>query len=277
MYWVGFPSVLLAELLERSLDGDRLPKSCVQARRRPRLGLRAGRRRAPRPSAAWTGKPRSRLRPALRRETSDQHDHHEPSRPEPQELRAEQADHAPTSWSSPVSSRKACSRLPSSGWRSDGYRSRPRERTRDPLGLRRAGRRRGAVAVDAGGDAGVGEREPARLEVGDAHDDAGRCDRRRGRRGPTPPRRGGRERRSRPDPPSAGPPRGCGWTRTRCGPPRPRLRSRPRTSTIPAGSRPLAGSSRISSDGILQQRGGDAEPLLHPERVGADHVARRGP
>ena len=40
-----------------------------------------------------------------------------------------------------------------------------------------------------------------------------------------------------------------------------------RTSTMPAGSRPLAGSSRIEQLRVLQQRGRDAEPLLHAERV----------
>ena len=42
-----------------------------------------------------------------------------------------------------------------------------------------------------------------------------------------------------------------------------------RISRTPCGSRPLAGSSRISSVGIAEQGGGDAEPLLHAERVAA--------
>ena len=46
-------------------------------------------------------------------------------------------------------------------------------------------------------------------------------------------------------------------------------RSAPRISRTPCGSRPFAGSSRISSVGIAEQRGGDAEALLHAERVGA--------
>ena len=36
---------------------------------------------------------------------------------------------------------------------------------------------------------------------------------------------------------------------------------------MPAGSRPLVGSSRISRSGRLEQRGGDRQPLLHAERV----------
>ena len=53
-----------------------------------------------------------------------------------------------------------------------------RQGTRRPVGLR--GRDGGSehVAVDARGDPGVGEREPTRLEVGDADDDA-RCSPRR--------------------------------------------------------------------------------------------------
>ena len=42
-----------------------------------------------------------------------------------------------------------------------------------------------------------------------------------------------------------------------------------RISRTPCGSRPLAGSSRISSSGITEQRGGDAQALLHPQRVAA--------
>ena len=44
---------------------------------------------------------------------------------------------------------------------------------------------------------------------------------------------------------------------------------RPRISTMPAGSRPLVGSSRISSSGPAQHGRRDAEPLLHAQRVGA--------
>ena len=40
----------------------------------------------------------------------------------------------------------------------------------------------------------------------------------------------------------------------------------------PAGSSPFAGSSRISSAGILQQRRRDPEPLLHPERIGPHRI-----
>ena len=41
-------------------------------------------------------------------------------------------------------------------------------------------------------------------------------------------------------------------------------------SLMPRGSRPLVGSSRMSSRGAAHQRGGQAEPLPHAERVGAD-------
>ncbi len=59
---------------------------------------------------------------------------------------------------------------------------------------------------------------------------------------------------------------------------RPALRRRAtrmssRNSLMPAGSRPFEGSSRISSAGILQQRGREPEPLAHPERV-ALHAGR---
>ena len=40
-----------------------------------------------------------------------------------------------------------------------------------------------------------------------------------------------------------------------------------RISCMPAGSRPFIGSSRISSCGIADQAGGDAEPLAHAHRV----------
>ena len=43
-------------------------------------------------------------------------------------------------------------------------------------------------------------------------------------------------------------------------------------SRIPPGSRPVAGSSSRSSRGLAQERGGDAEALAHPVRVGADPV-----
>ena len=55
-----------------------------------------------------------------------------------------------------------------------------------------------------------------------------------------------------------------------------------RTSRMPGGSRPFAGSSRIEQLRVLQQRGRDAEPLLHAERVrreprvGARRRARPG-
>ena len=48
----------------------------------------------------------------------------------------------------------------------------------------------------------------------------------------------------------------------------PSRRTSSRTSTMPAGSRPFAGSSRISSAGSFSSAAADPEPLLHPERVG---------
>ena len=39
---------------------------------------------------------------------------------------------------------------------------------------------------------------------------------------------------------------------------------------MPGGSRPLAGSSRISTSRVAQQRGGDREPLAHAHRVALD-------
>ena len=42
---------------------------------------------------------------------------------------------------------------------------------------------------------------------------------------------------------------------------------------MPIGSRPLVGSSRMTRSRIAEQRGGDAEALLHPERVRAVAVA----
>ncbi len=47
-----------------------------------------------------------------------------------------------------------------------------------------------------------------------------------------------------------------------------------RMSRMPAGSRPFAGSSSTSSFGVADQRGGDPEPLAHPEGVAADAIAR---
>ena len=46
-----------------------------------------------------------------------------------------------------------------------------------------------------------------------------------------------------------------------------------RMSRMPAGSRPLVGSSRISRSGVLEQGGRDRQPLLHAERVGLVAVA----
>ena len=54
----------------------------------------------------------------------------------------------------------------------------------------------------------------------------------------------------------------------------PSWRSSSRTSTIPAGSRPFAGSSRISRAGSFMQGRRDPESLLHPERVGLHQVVR---
>ncbi len=47
-------------------------------------------------------------------------------------------------------------------------------------------------------------------------------------------------------------------------------RSRSRIQRMPAGSRPLAGSSRISTRGFADQCGRDTQPLAHAERVVAD-------
>ncbi len=51
-------------------------------------------------------------------------------------------------------------------------------------------------------------------------------------------------------------------------------RSRLRIQWMPAGSRPLAGSSRIRIFGIAQQGVGDAEALPHAERVVLDPALR---
>ena len=53
-----------------------------------------------------------------------------------------------------------------------------------------------------------------------------------------------------------------------------RCRSVARMATMPAGSRPLAGSSRRSSRGSLSSAPAMPEPLLHPERVAGDLVPR---
>ena len=44
------------------------------------------------------------------------------------------------------------------------------------------------------------------------------------------------------------------------------------TWCLPAGSRPLAGSSSTSSRGCGEQRGGQPEPLAHPQREAPDPV-----
>jgi hypothetical protein len=56
--------------------------------------------------------------------------------------------------------------------------------------------------------------------------------------------------------------------------PDPSLRMRSRMSAIPAGSSPLVGSSRISSSGLLKERGRHSEALLHAQRVRRELVAR---
>ena len=50
-------------------------------------------------------------------------------------------------------------------------------------------------------------------------------------------------------------------------------RSRPRIQRMPSGSRPLAGSSRISTSRVAEQRVREAEPLAHAERVLAHPLA----
>ena len=52
------------------------------------------------------------------------------------------------------------------------------------------------------------------------------------------------------------------------------LRISSRISWMPAGSRPLVGSSRMSSSGTGKQRDGDAEPLAHALRVAAHRPVR---
>ena len=51
--------------------------------------------------------------------------------------------------------------------------------------------------------------------------------------------------------------------------------SRSRIQRMPSGSRPLAGSSRISTRGSPSMRGGDAEPLPHAQRVALELALRR--
>ena len=50
----------------------------------------------------------------------------------------------------------------------------------------------------------------------------------------------------------------------------------PRTSRVPAGSRPFVGSSRTTSRRGSSSAAGEAEPLLHPERVAAEPAVRGG-
>ena len=45
-----------------------------------------------------------------------------------------------------------------------------------------------------------------------------------------------------------------------------------RTSTVPAGSIPLVGSSRKNNLGLRQQRGGDTQALFHAQRIRLDFV-----
>ena len=53
-------------------------------------------------------------------------------------------------------------------------------------------------------------------------------------------------------------------------------RSSPRIQRMPSGSRPLAGSSRISTSRVAEQRVREPEPLAHAERVLADALAGGG-
>ena len=95
-------------------------------------------------------------------------------------------------------------------------------------------------------------------------------------------RRAGRPRRTRPGRTATGPGPGCA---TRAGPSGcarvTRRRSSASSSSTPAGSIAIVGSSRISTVGLLDQRVGDAEPLAHAARVGVGalvgRVRRGGP
>ena len=51
---------------------------------------------------------------------------------------------------------------------------------------------------------------------------------------------------------------------------------RDRTSRVPCGSSPLVGSSRTSRSAGAEQGGGDGQPLLHAQRVGAVPLAGGG-
>ena len=206
---------------------------------------------------------------------ADQQDHHEPPRPEPQELRADQADHAPTSWSSPGELQEGLLEVALVRLEERGVQIPGGERPRHALAL--CGRDGGAehVAVDACGDAGVVERAPTRLEVGDAHDDARR-----------PTRGEDLVDRTRRDETAASHDRdpirhlldlredvAGDEHRAALGPEAPQ-----QTSDLDDPGRVQAVGRLIEDQqrGVLEQRGGDAEPLLHPERVGADHVPRAG-
>ena len=60
-----------------------------------------------------------------------------------------------------------------------------------------------------------------------------------------------------------------GWTPARPGPRRPATRRKPRIQTMPSGSRPLNGSSSISTGGSPSMAAAMPEPLAHAERVAA--------
>ena len=72
---------------------------------------------------------------------------------------------------------------------------------------------------------------------------------------------------------SARPRRAGGWTGRSSCPAALSASSSSRISRMPCGSRPLVGSSRTSSVGPPQQRGGQAESLPHAERVGPHRPA----
>ena len=67
------------------------------------------------------------------------------------------------------------------------------------------------------------------------------------------------------------------WLESRTVPPRSaKSRSTPRIQRMPSGSRPLAGSSRISTSGSPSRACAEPEPLAHAERVLAHALAGRG-
>ena len=65
----------------------------------------------------------------------------------------------------------------------------------------------------------------------------------------------------------APPRRADATTAPRCGPRPPGTWIMSRISSMPPGSRPFIGSSRISSCGVPEQAGGHAQPLAHPHGV----------